>query len=425
VLPLSIKQHVFHYRLPDGAEAAEIIDEGSTVQGPIVAWTPDGDAVALRVAGLDRPRALEQYWRMATAHDFASYQSALRMMQVPSFNVLYADRVGHIEYLFNGLVPRKPGRDLAYWDGLVPGDTSSTLWTDYLSYDELPKVIDPPGGTVQNSNDPPWNAGWPSPPLDPRPYANLISPNAVSLRMERGLRMLSETPRISFEALAALKWSDRSELADRVMGDLGAAVAAHGTDLARQAMAVLSRWDHEFKPDSRGALLFMDWADRSGAVNAYSGAGWARPYDMAQPLTTPSGLADPAAAAAALDAAARDVIQWTGALDTPWGQVMRIRRGGVEAPASGAPGRLGVFDVLDFGKMVNGVRPANFGDSFIAIVSFDGPTRAKVLMTYGNSSQPGSPHVDDQAPLLARHDLREAWRTRAEVLAHLEHRDDF
>jgi acyl-homoserine-lactone acylase len=119
------------------------------------------------------------------------------------------------------------------------------------------------------------------------------------------------------------------------------------------------------------------------------------------------------------------MIQWTGALDTPWGQGMRIRRGGVEAPASGAPGRLGVFDVLDFGKMVNGVRPADFGDSFIAIVSFDGPTRAKVLMTYGNSSQPGSPHVDDQAPLLARHDLRDAWRTRAEVLAHLEHRDDF
>ncbi len=71
------------------------------------------------------------------------------------------------------------------------------------------------------------------------------------------------------------------------------------------------------------------------------------------------------------------------------------------------------------------MRTASFGDSFIALVSFDGPTRAKVLMTYGNASQPGSPHIADQAPLLAEHRLRDAWRTPAEVLAHLEGRDEF
>ena len=52
-------------------------------------------------------------------------------------------------------------------------------------------------------------------------------------------------------------------------------------------------------------------------------------------------------------------------------------------------------------------------------------TPAKVLMTYGNASQPGSPHISDQAPLLARHELRDAWRTRAEVEANLESRDIF
>jgi acyl-homoserine-lactone acylase len=68
---------------------------------------------------------------------------------------------------------------------------------------------------------------------------------------------------------------------------------------------------------------------------------------------------------------------------------------------------------------------ASFGDSFIALVSFDGPVRAKVLMSYGNASQPGSPHIADQAPLLAQHQLRDAWRARAEVEAHLESRDIF
>jgi len=423
VLPFLVKHHVIRVRQPDGSMTTESLDVRATVQGPIVAEA-DGAPVAMRVAGLDRPLALEQYWRMETAHDFAGYQAALAMMQVPSFNVIYADRDGHIEYLFNGLVPKKAGHELAWWASLVPGDRSDTLWTDYLSYAELPKVIDPPVGAVQNSNDPPWDAGWPA-VLDPAPYAGQIDAKAVSLRMARALRMLAEAPKISFDDLVAMKWSDRSELADRLLPDLEEAVQAYGTDAARQAIAVLARWDRSTLAGSRGALLFLDWADRAGAASGYSGGGFARPYDLARPLTTPSGLADPKAAAAALDAAARDVLATTGALDTPWGQVMRIRLGDQDLPASGGPGRLGVFDVLDFTPPAHGVRAASFGDSFIAIVSFDGPARAKVLMTYGNASQPGSRHISDQAPLLAQHQLRDAWRTQAEVLQHLESRDDF
>ena len=423
VLPFQTTHHEIKLRQPDGSMTTETLDVRATIQGPIVAEV-DGAPVAMRVAGLDRPLALEQYWRMETAHDFAGYQRGLRMQQVPSFNVVYADRDGHIQYLFNGLVPKKPGRDLAYWRSIVPGDRSDTLWTSYLSYDELPKVSDAAGGTVQNSNDPPWNAAWPE-TLDPKRYANLIASKAVSLRMARGIRMLGERPKIGFDDLVAMKWSDRSELADRVLPDLQQAVSAYGTDLAKQAAGVLAKWDRTTLADSRGALLFLDWVDRPGAAGGYDAKGWAKPYDLAQPLTTPSGLADPKAAAAALDAAATDTLATTGALDTPWGDVMRIHVGDVDLPASGGPGRLGVFDVLDFAAPEAGRRTANFGDSFIAIVSFDGRARAKVLTTYGNASQAGSPHIADQAPLLAQHAFRDAWRTRAEVEEHLESRDKF
>jgi acyl-homoserine-lactone acylase len=423
VLPFQTEQHTLRIRQPDGSMTAETVDVRSTVHGPIVAEA-DGAPIAMRVAGLDRPFALEQYWRMETAHDFAGYQRALRMQQVPSFNVLYADRDGHIQYLFNGLVPKKPGRDLAYWSGLVPGDRADTLWTSYLSYDALPKATDPPGGTVQNSNDPPWDAAWPA-SLDPKPYANLIASKSVSLRMARGIRMLAERPKIGFDDLVAMKWSDRAELADRVLPDLDAAVSQYGTDLAKQAMAVLDKWDRTTLADSRGALLFLDWVDRPGAVNGYVAAGFARPYALTDPLSTPAGLADPKAAAAALDAAARDMQATTGALDTPWGQRMRIKLGDQDLPASGGPGRLGVFDVIDFNPPADGRRTADFGDTFIAAVSFDRPTRAKVLLTYGNASQPGSPHSSDQAPLLASHTLRDAWLTRAEVEDHLESRDSY
>jgi acyl-homoserine-lactone acylase len=421
VLPFEVRRHTIRVLQPDGSLTRQTVVVRSTVHGPIVG-EQGGAPIAMRVAGLDRPLALEQYWRMETAHDFEGYQRALRMQQVPSFNVIYADRDGHIQYLFNGLVPKKPGGDLAFWASAVPGDRSDTLWTRYLSYDELPKVSDPLGGAVQNSNDPPWNAAWPA-TLDPKPYANLIASDAVSLRMARGVRMLSESPKISFTALADMKWSDRSELADRVLPALEDAVRLYGDDLAKQAADVLSRWDRTTTADSRGALLFLDWVDRQGAASGYSGVGFAHPYDLAQPLTTPSGLADPKAAAAALGAAAKDMLAKTGSLETPWGQVMRIKLGGVDLPASGGPGRLGVFDVVDFAPPASGERAANFGDSFIAIVEFGRTPHAEVMMTYGNASQPGSKHIADQAPLLARHRLRDAWRTRDEVEAHLESRD--
>jgi acyl-homoserine-lactone acylase len=420
--PFETVTRTIKVRQADGSLQAETVTVRSTVHGPVIAGD-DRAPVAMRVAGLDRPLALYQYWRMATAHDFAGYQQALRMQQVPSYNVLYADRGGHIQYLFNGLVPKKAGHDPAFWSGLVPGDTSATLWTSYLSYDELPKVTDPAGGTAQNSNDPPWNAAWPA-TLDPKPWASEIPAQAVSLRMARGIRMLSEAPKIDLDDLEAMKWSDRSELADRILPDLHAAVAAYGTDLAKRAMAVLDRWDHTYVADSRGGVLFLDWVDRPGAASGYKSAGFAVPYKLSDPLGTPSGLADPKSAAAALDAAARNVLATWGGLDVPWGREMRIHRGDVDLPASGAPGRLGVFDVID-GALKDGRRDADFGDSYIAVVSFDKPTRARVLVTYGNASQPGSPHIADQAPLLARHELRTAWRTRAEVEANLESREAY
>ena len=410
-------------RQPDGSYSNETVSVRSTVHGPIVAER-DGTPIAMRIAGLERSGSLDQYWRMDTAHDFAGYQAALRRMQIPTFNNLYADRDGHIQYFYMALVPRHAFGDLKFWSSVVPGNTSRTLWNEYLTYDELPKVTDPPGGAVHNSNDPPWNAAWPQ-TLDPAPYISSIPADAVSLRMARGIRMLEEHRKISFEDLIADKWSTRSELADRVLPDLLEAVGRFGDSEAREAGEVLAHWDRCMNAASRGALLFMNWSDRPGGVSGYAAAGFARPYQLPEPLTTPAGLADPKAAVAALDAAARDTIATYGALDVPWGSVMRFKGGAVDLPASGAPGRLGVFNAVDYAPLINGTRAANFGSSYSAIVSFDSPSRARVLMSYGASSQPGSPHSSDQLPLLSAGTLRDAWRTRAQVEANLESRDSF
>ena len=423
VLPFQLRNVALKVRRSDGGFDMETVQARSTVQGPVVGER-NGAPIAMRVAGLDRPHALEQYWKMETAPDFVHYQAALRMLQVPTFNILYGDKDGHIEYLFNGLVPRHAFGDLKYWTSTVPGDSSKTLWTDYLSYDELPKAIDPPGGVVQNSNDPPWDTAFPS-VIDPKPYKAYISRDALEVRMERGLELLRSPDKISFDELVQKRWSTHMLLADRLLPDLEAAVKAGGDDLAKQAVAVLDRWDRTADADSRGALLFTAWIDKLKRPDGVTNAGWRVPYDIAQPFTTPFGLADPKGALAALDAAAGEVIARDGALDAPWSKDMRLVWGGRNLPASGASGRYGVLNVIDYSPPKDGVRAANFGATYVAVVSFDRPTRAKVLMSYGASSRPGSPHAGDQLPLLSHKQMRNAWRTRAEVEANLESRDSF
>jgi acyl-homoserine-lactone acylase len=62
------------------------------------------------------------------------------------------------------------------------------------------------------------------------------------------------------------------------------------------------------------------------------------------------------------------------------------------------------------------------GDTYYQVVEMGIPVRAKVLLAYGNSTQPGSPHVGDQLELFSKKQMRDAWRTRKDVEAHLESR---
>ncbi len=104
---------------------------------------------------------------------------------------------------------------------------------------------------------------------------------------------------------------------------------------------------------------------------------------------------------------------------------MRLKLGSVDLPASGGPGEMGVFDVLKFGPLQHGERASDFGSSYVALVSFGEPLRAKALLSYGSSTQPGTRHRSDQLALVSSGQLRDVWRTRAQVEANLESRDSF
>lgn len=313
-----------------------------SIHGPVIAER-EGQALAMRVAGLeaDRSGTIAQYLAMIRARDLAEFEDALRKMQMPMFTVLYANRDGDIMHFFASFTPKRPFGDWDYWWGVVPGDTSATLTTELLSYDESPKVINPNSGWLQNANEPPWTTiPW---AIDPADYPPYVSTDFMQLRAQRSAKLLMEVPQLTLEQVISQKFSNRGEMADRILDDLVAAARAAG-GTASEAADVLDAWDRTVNADSRGALLFIYWAaamnlsqlparpggsfaDESDAVQrtaAVMATGlFATPWLRDAPLATPLGLANPAAAVAALEQAAEKLMADAGSLDAPWGQLAR------------------------------------------------------------------------------------------------------
>lgn len=384
-----------------------------SVQGPVV--LVHGLTVAVRMVGVDQfpdYGALQEWWDMSRATSLSQFQRVLQRLQIPMFMVIYADRSGNIMSFFNGQIPVRSQGNWSYWQGLVTGDTSTTLWTTIHSYQDLPRVIDPPGGWVQNSNSAPWYTTLPQ-QLSPQAYPSYMAPEYLDMREQRGIEMLMQNQHMSFDALVQDKFSTHELLADRVLPELIAAAQTYGTSLAKEASGVLQSWDRTTNAGSRGAVLFNYWA------SAMQGSIFAAPWSSQQPLTTPSGLADPQMAASTLDAVASYVQSTYGSLDVPWGDVYRLRLGTADYPASGG-GADGVFRVLAFVPSSDPhLYQTQGGDTYIAAVSFSARgVHAKVLITYGNSTQPGSLHSNDQLVLYAHNQLRDAWFTRDEVMQH-------
>jgi len=412
--PFKIETQTLKVRQADGTLRTEPLTVRQSVHGPVVA-AKAGKAIALRVVGLDQPGALEQWWEMARTKNLKAFESALKRLQIPMFTIMYADRDGHILHLFNGQVPVRSQGDFADWEGVIPGNTATTLWSQTHAYEDLPRLLDPASGWLQNANDPPWTTTFPS-AIDPDNYPPYMAPRGpMGFRQQRSARMLAEDQHISFAEMIQYKHSTRMELADRLLDDLILAARHQEGTLARRAADVLAAWDRQANADSQGAVLFAFWVETMDFDHLF-----AVPWRENAPRTTPDGLADPSQAVAALATAAARVEATYGKLDVPWGEVFRLHYANIDLPANGAEGALGVFRLLDFAPAQDGKFRSAQGDSFVAAVEFSTPVRAMVLTSYGNATQPGSPHVGDQLELFAHKKLRPAWRSRKEIEAHLE-----
>jgi acyl-homoserine-lactone acylase len=426
--PLTSKEVAVEVKGADGSVATRKRTYWYSHLGPVVHRTPE-KAFALKSAIYDNFRIHEGCWyAMSKAASWKEFHALLKRERLPMFNLGYADADGNTFYLWNGLLPKRVDDGTDYRLD-VSGDNGKYVWSDLHGIEELPQLLNPRGGYLQNCNDAPW---WTSlrDPLDPNKYPSYVEHGVpLRLRSQMSLAMLEGQEKFSLEDVMRLKFNPRMLLADRVKPGLVQAIkdARNPSADLQSGLKVLEAWDNRTAADSRGGVLFQRfWDTYSRAVKQPFAAGW----DRKQPTKTPHGVSDAALAVKHLEEAVRWTRRQYGAEDVKWGDVHRIRLGDVDLPATGADGAYGLFHVVVFrqapdGKRVVGTispgKPmAGGGDGFIFAVEFSSPPRAYTLLAYGQTSNPKSRHSTDQARLFARGQLKPARFTEADIKAHLE-----
>ena len=102
-----------------------------------------------------------------------------------------------------------------------------------------------------------------------------------------------------------------------------------------------------------------------------------------------------------------------------------LASGKADLPGNGGAGGSGLFRTIVFTRKEGNKYYAANGETIVCAIEFAAAQRARCTLGYGNASQPGSPHLEDQLPLMVQKTLHPVWRERKDIEANLEKRETF
>ncbi|MBD2858065.1 acylase [Spongiibacter sp. KMU-158] len=416
---------------------------------PLFPWLPT-EAYAMADANATNFRYVNHFWETNRASSSRELLAVLERNQgIPWVNTIAADSAGEALYADISVTPNVSddmmiscGAPLGLVTGpvlglpVLDGSRSTCAWLNdddaiqagTIGPAKMPHLFR--RDYVTNSNDSYWLSN-PNEPLEG--FARIIGDEGTerTMRTRLGLVMVEERlsgsdglpgNRFTRQQLQDLLFNDRQHAAELWLDDLltgcvamPLVVGTGGPVQSAEACAALSGWDRTDKLDSPGALLFRRFAQNLFITTVPSGTSasqlnfvdvWTTPFDVNNPVYTPSGLnvLNPHVNYA-LGSAISDLQGAGKAMDESLRTSATESRGAEIIPIHGGPGSLGVFNAIsNKWDAAAGYTDVVHGASYVQVVSFDGDAcpDARTILTYSQSTNPDSPHFADQTRLYSQ-----------------------
>lgn len=423
-----------------------------TRHGPIISHV-DGDPhqkLALQSAALQPAlNMLQGWWQLNRAREWDDFVQAVRLIEAPQLNIVYADVQGNTGYWVSGRVPLR-----SQGDGRLPspGWSGDYEWVGFVPFEAMPHALNPEQGYIVTANNRVVNDDYPH-------YLGEVWMNGY--RARRLVEMIESKTRLTFDDLRRMQ-TDFTCLPGR---ELAARLEEFDSPdpQVRLALDLLRLWDGSLDAGSVPGAIYqvLRWRLVSNLLEPaldpelvlrVRGQG---PHPVLYPgsefyghdtslifrmLDNPDTwwLKQTGGKDAWLERSFRETLDWLrrelgpSPQDWQWGRLHSLTFTGALSqqppldqvfdrgpyPVGGdtdTPWQMAMLPQQPFGS------PA-WGPIVRFIFDLNDLSRSVAVLSTGQSGHVGSPHYDDQIPLWLNGEYHPMLWTRSQVEAELEAR---